>query len=311
MNPPVIVFYSDYDEAEPWRRLFARHHPDAEFKVWPEVGDASAVTHALVFNIPRGAWKRLPNVRAVFALGAGVDQILADPDFPRTIPLYRLIDAGMREQMTGYALYGVLHWHRRMGEYAAQSLKREWVRLDAVHPSERSVGVMGLGVFGSDIVQKLLTLGFKVCGWSRTRKVIDGCDCFAGKDELPAFLARAEILVNVLPLTDETRGILGKPLFARLPGRGALIHLGRGGHLIERDLIDALDAKRLDWAMIDVFPTEPLPVDSPLWAHPKILVTPHIAAIGSDRTEQQILASFQAFERGEEPPGRVDLSAGY
>jgi glyoxylate/hydroxypyruvate reductase len=311
MSEPVVVFYSDYDDPDPWRRLFARHQPQVGFRVWPDVGDASDITHALVFNIPRGAWKRLPNVRVVFALGAGVDQIIDDPDFPRTVPLYRLIDAGMREQMTGYALYGVLHWHRRMGEYAAQAMRREWLRLEAVHPTERSVGVMGLGVFGSDLAQKLVTLGFKVCGWSRTRKAMHGVDCFAGNDELAAFLARAEILVNVLPLTGETRGILNSELYAKLPGNGALIHLGRGGHLIERDLIAALEAKRLDWAMIDVFPTEPLPRESALWAHPKILVTPHIAATGSGRTEQQILEAFQTFERGEEPPGRVDLSAGY
>jgi glyoxylate/hydroxypyruvate reductase A len=312
MNAPVLLFSSELDDPEPWRDLFARHRPDVDFRVWPDVGNASAITHALIWNIPKGALKRMPNLRAVFALGAGVDQIICDPDSPRGVPLFRLVDAGLREQMTEYALYGVLHWHRRMGEYTAFSSKREWRRLDAVHPSQRRVAVMGLGVFGSDLVRKLSAMSFRVSGWSRTRKTIDGVDCYAGPQELPTFLSHAEILVNLLPLTDETRGILNADLFGQLPGNGALIHLGRGGHLVGQDLIAALESQRLDWAMLDVFPEEPLPSHSPLWSHPKILVTPHIAAQASnERTERQILESFQKFERGEEPLGRVDLSKGY
>jgi glyoxylate/hydroxypyruvate reductase len=312
MQPAVLLFSSDLDDPEHWRRIFARHRPDIGFRVWPQPGDRSAITHALVWKIPGGALAQMPNLRAVFALGAGVDQILSDPDFPRHVPLFRLVDAGLREQMTEYALYGVLHWHRRMREYAALSAAGKWQRLEAVHPSQRTIAVMGLGVFGADLARKLCAMGFQVSGWSRTRKVIEGVECYAGNPDLPAFLARAEVLVNLLPLTDATRGILSAQLFAQLPGNGALIHLGRGGHLVESDLIDALDTNRLDWAMLDVFPVEPLPSGSPLWAHPRVLVTPHIAAqtIG-DSAEEQILGNFLKFERGEQPAGRVDLSIGY
>lgn len=312
MAGPTLLFASNIDDPAPWRALFARERPDVTFRIYPDLGDPAAITHALVWRIPDGVLDALPNLKVVFALGAGIDQIIRDPAFPREIPLYRLVDAGLREQMTEYALYGVLNWHRGMDRYRAQQAKGEWHMLKAVHPSERTVGVMGLGVFGSDIALKLVSLGFKVVGWSRTPKALPGIESFAGAEGLDAFLARSEILVNILPLTDQTRGILGKRLFDRLPGGGALVHLGRGGHLVEADVVAALDAGRLDWAMLDVFPTEPLPPDSPLWTHPRALVTPHVAAQPvSAAAETAVLDNFDRFERGEEPIGRVDLAAGY
>ena len=182
----------------------------------------------------------------------------------------------------------------------------------AIHPSERTVGVMGLGVFGADIASKLAALGYNVCGWSRTRKALGGVETFAGPTELNRFLGKGQILVNVLPLTQQTRGILDAKLFDAMPGRGALIHLGRGGHLNEADLVAALASGKLDFAMLDVFPTEPLPAGSPLWSHPRVFVTPHVASQPvSDRAERLVIENFNRFERGEEPLGRVDLSAGY
>jgi glyoxylate/hydroxypyruvate reductase len=312
MRRPTLLFSSDIDDPRPWRALFARERPDVEFRIWPDVGDLSDITHALVWRISDGALKLLPNLEVVFALGAGIDQIIKDPEFPGHIPLFRLIDAGLREQMTEYALYGVLHWHRRMGEYAAQQARGEWRMHKAIHPCERTVGVMGLGVFGADIATKLATLGFNVCGWSRTKKALEGVETWAGPMEFDRFLSKSQILVNVLPLTDQTRGILNARLFDALPGKGALIHLGRGGHLNEGDLVAALDSGKLDWAMLDVFPTEPLPAESPLWPHPRVFVTPHVASQPvSDRAERLVIENFNRFERGEEPLGRVDLSAGY
>ncbi|MBC2775282.1 glyoxylate/hydroxypyruvate reductase A [Rhizobium sp. AQ_MP] len=312
MPKTTVLFASNIDDPAPWKALFARERPDVEFRIWPEMGDANDITHALVWRIPNGVLKSLPNLRAVFSLGAGIDQIVVDPDFPREKPLFRLVDAGLREQMTEYALYGVLHWHRRMRDYAAQQAAQQWKMHPAVHPSKRSVGVMGMGVFGSDIACKLASLGFEVSGWSRTPKSVDGVTSFAGEKGFSSFLARSEILVNVLPLTDETRGILSTRLFDQLPGGGALVHLGRGGHLVEADVIAALDTGKLDFAMMDVFPTEPLPAVSPLWTHPRAFVTPHIAAQPvDDAAEKLVIENFNRFERGEEPVGRVDLSVGY
>jgi len=312
MAGPTLLFASNIDDPAPWQALFARERPDVAFRVFPDLGDPADITHALVWRIPDGVLASLPNLKAVFSLGAGIDQIIRDPAFPREKPLFRLVDGGLREQMTEYALYGVLHWHRRMGRYGEQQARGEWRMLEAIHPSQRTVGVMGLGVFGSDIAAKLVALGFNVIGWSRTPKQIAGVESFVGEAGLDAFLARAEVLVNILPLTDETRGILSAKLFDRLPGGGALVHLGRGGHLVEADLVAALDAGRLDWAMLDVFPSEPLPAESPLWRHPRVFVTPHIAAQPvSTAAESAIIGSFNRFERGEEPVGRVDLSVGY
>jgi glyoxylate/hydroxypyruvate reductase A len=251
-------------------------------------------------------------LRAIFALGAGVDQILRDPDFPREIPLFRLVDAGLKEQMAEYAIYGVLHHNRKFQTYRAQAAAQKWVMQDAVHPSQRTVGVMGLGVFGSDVAKKLTMLGFRVMGWSRTAKPLDGIECFAGEGGFGKFLARAEIVINLLPLTAETTGILSRRLFDRLPQGAALIHLGRGGHLVEADLLEALDAGRISWAMLDVFPTEPLPVNHSFWTHPNVMVTPHVAAqpladIGIDH----VLANLDRFDRGEPVPGQVNPAVGY
>jgi glyoxylate/hydroxypyruvate reductase A len=312
MKRPTLLFSSDIDDPEPWRALFARERPDVEFRIWPDAGDLDDITYALVWRISDGALRQMPNLKAVFALGAGIDQIISERDFPKAIPLFRLIDAGLREQMTEYALYGTLHWHRRMGDYAAQQTRGEWTRHNAIHPSERTVGVMGLGVFGADIVSKLAMLGFNVAGWSRSKKEIEGVETYEGWPNFDRFLGKSEILINVLPLTDQTRGILSTALFDKLPGGGALVHLGRGGHLKEADLISALERGKLDWAMLDVFPTEPLPPSSPLWSHPKVVVTPHVASQPvSDRAERLVLENFNRFERGDEPLGRVDLRVGY
>lgn len=312
MTKEAILFGSPIDDPAPWRDKFKLTRPDLDFRVWPDAGRLEEIRYALIWKLDDGALRSLPSLRAIFALGAGVDQILRDPQFPREIPLFRLVDAGLKEQMAEYAIYGVLHHNRKMEAYRAQSAARQWVMLDAVHPSQRTVGVMGLGVFGSDVARKLAMLGFRVVGWSRIAKALDGVKCYAGADGFEEFLARSEIVINLLPLTSETRGILSRRLFDRLPHGAALIHLGRGGHLVEPDLLQALDAGRIAWAMLDVFPTEPLPENHPFWGHPAVLVTPHVAAQPlADLGIDQVVANLERFERGELVLGRVDPAVGY
>jgi len=312
MGRPAILFSSHLDDPALWKTAIARAIPELDFRIWPDAGNLDEIEYALVWTIPDGILTRLRNLHAIFSLGAGVDQILRDPLFPKQIPLFRLVDAGLREQMTQYAVYGVLHWHRRMGTYREQQARHEWKMLPAVHPSECTVGVMGLGVFGSDIAAKLALLGFRVLGWSRTKKEITGVECHAGNARLAQFLSQSEIFINVLPLTDETRGVLNASLFSQLPRGSALVHLGRGGHLNTADLLSALESGSLGWAMLDVFPKEPLDARSPLWDHPRVFVTPHIAAqaVGSS-AEDHIVAKIQDFRRGVQPAGRVDPSIGY
>jgi glyoxylate/hydroxypyruvate reductase len=308
---PAVLFSSDIDDPALWRRMVEAEFPHLEFREWPDVGDPGEVRYALVFRIRNGVLKTLPDLRAVVALGAGVDQILADPEFPSEVPLIRLLGAGLVEQMSEYGIYAVLHFHRRMGEYLEQQARREWRMLEAVPPAHRSVGVMGLGQLGGDLARKLALIGFDVRGWSRARRTIDGVACFdlAERNE---FLARTEILVNLLPLTAETRGILDRELFATLPRGAYVINMGRGTHLVEQDLVAAVEAGQVAGAMLDVFRQEPLPDAHPFWDDPRIIVTPHVAAQPvAEVALSRVAETLRALERGEIPAGKVDPAKGY
>ena len=308
----AILFSSTIDDPAPWKKVFSEQRPDLDFRVWPQAGDIADIEYALIWSMEAGALASLPNLKAIFSMGAGVDQILRDKQFPKRVPLFRLVDAGLKEQMSEYVIYGVLRWHRQMARYEEQQRAGEWRMLDAVHPSQRTVGVMGLGVFGSDAAAKLATLGFRVIGWSRTLKDLPNIRCYSGSQAFDAFLAESDILVNLLPLTNETRGLLNSKTFQGLPHGAALIHLGRGGHLRDADLLDNIACGQISWAMIDVFPTEPLPSDHPLWSNPAVFITPHIAAQPvSDMALNFVIANLARFERGEEPLGRVDPDIGY
>jgi glyoxylate/hydroxypyruvate reductase A len=308
----AILFASDIDDPEPWRKVMAQAFPALEFRVFPALGRIEEIRYALIWKIKGGVLATLPNLRAVFALGAGVDQILVDPLFPRHVPLARLVEAGLADQMSEYAMLATLYFHRNLAGYMAQQQRREWRMLPGRHPAERTVGVMGLGVLGGDAARKLAMMGFTTLGWSRTRKSLPGIECFAGAAEQAAFLARSEILINLLPLTAETRGILARPLFDALPDGAFIAHMGRGGQLVEADLLAALDRGKLGGAMLDVFPQEPLPQESPLWAHPRVIVTPHastqpIAALA----ERQVVENMRRLAAGETLIGLVDPLVGY
>ncbi len=308
----ALLFASDFDDPEPFREVFARDFPRLDFRVWPAAGRVEEIEYALVWKIEDGALRRLPNLKAILALGAGVDQILKDPGFPRAVPLYRLLDAGLAAQMSEYAIYGVLDFHRRMGEYRALQARREWRRLEAVHPAERRVGVMGLGVLGADLARKLAVLGFRTLGWSRTPKSLPGIACHHGEAGLKEFLGACEIVVVLLPLTPQTEGIIDARLLAMLPRGAALINIARGRHVVEKDLLAALDSGQLSHAMLDVFRQEPLPADHPFWRHERIFVTPHVAAQPiAELAMRQILESLRRLEAGQEPEGRVDPAVGY
>ncbi len=307
-----ILFYSETDAPEPWRKALARGLPEMEFRVWPDVGMLEEVSYALVWKPPYGLLKTLPGLKAILSLGAGVDHLLLDPDLPPRVPIVRMVDAGLATQMSEYALYGVLHFHRSMDRYSDQQRQRNWRQLPAVPAPQRAVGVMGLGVLGGDFVRKLAVLDFKVLGWSRTPRSLPGVTTFHGSQGLHPFLEQTEILVNFLPLTPETTGILGASTFARLPRGACIINIARGDHLNEQDLLAALDQGQLGGAMLDVFRREPLPPDSAFWHHPKIVITPHIAAQAfAELMVSQVIENIRRIERGEPPLGLVDPARGY
>ena len=312
MGNKAILFGSDFDDPAPFRAVLARDFPKYELRVWPDAGRIEDIEYALIWTIEAGALHTLPNLKAVLALGAGVDQILRDGTFPSRVPLYRLLDAGLSAQMSEYAIFNVLNVHRRMDDYRAQQVRREWRRLDAVHPSERTVGVMGLGVLGADLVHKLGVLGFRTVGWSRTAKSLPGVQCFYGEEGLRAFLPKCEIVVLLLPLTPQTQGIINRATLARLPRGAAIINIARGRHVVDVDLLAALDSGHISHAMLDVFHDEPLPPDHPFWRHQRVFLTPHIAAQPiAELAMRQILENLRRLESGEPAMGRVDLAAGY
>jgi glyoxylate/hydroxypyruvate reductase A len=308
----TILYYSESDPAEPWREAFARELPGIEFRVWPDPGPLENVRYALVWKPPRGFLAQFPNLKAILALGAGVDPIPADPDLPKGVPLLRLVDVGFPAQMAEYAMHAVLRFQRRMGELESLQRQARWNQLDPFFTRDIPVGVMGLGVIGSVVAQRLAAAGYAVAGWSRTAKQIKDVETFAGRENFKEFVGRSRVLVNVLPLTPHTENILDAAAFAAMPRGGYVVNMGRGAHLVDRDLIAALDSGHLEGAMLDVFREEPLPSSHPFWRHPRIVVTPHVAAptIASE-VQAQVIDNIRRLERGESPLGLVNRDRGY
>lgn len=271
------------------------------------------ITYFSGFRPAPGFLKTLPNLKAVFSLGAGVDAFLVDPEFPRHLPLTRFVNPTLAHEMAQYVTMHVLLAHRGQREFDAAQARSEWKqRMLARASRDTRIGILGLGDIGGSIATSLLPFDFPVSGWSRTRKDIPGVKSYAGESEINAFLAASDYLVCVLPLTDATRSIMNAKLFAKLPKGAVVINVARGGHLIEDDLIAALDNGRLAGAVLDVFQVEPLPVESPIWKHPKITATPHIAGITDPQAARDYVADCVArAESGRPLPNPIDMGKGY
>jgi glyoxylate/hydroxypyruvate reductase len=301
-----------------WKSRLVTACPGRPVMLLPDdAADPARVRYAAVWKPERGALARLPNLEIVFNLGAGVDALLADPAFPRHTTLVRVADQDLTNRMSEYAVFHCLRYHRRHRMLEAAQARGEWLAPDQWAANAVRVGVMGLGVIGSDAATKLKIMGFDVAGWSRTPKSLDGIACFHGPAGLDAFLARTDILVVILPLTPDTRHILNRALFSRLARDGVLggpilINAGRGGLQNEADVLACLDDGTLQGATLDVFETEPLPADSPFWRHPKVDVTPHNAAdTDPDEISRYVARQIAAFEAGRGLANVVDLSTGY
>ena len=307
-----VAFVAPEEDPQRWLPGLRAALPAARFHVWPEVPDPAAIEVALVAKPPAGALGAFPKLRLIQSLWMGVDGLLADPTLPRDVPLARLVDPGMVAAMGETVLARVLDWHRHLYRYRAQQAARVWQPLPQRLAAERSVGLLGLGELGRHVAQRLLQLDFRLCGWSRRPKRIDGVECFAGADGLDALLAKSGALVCLLPLTPETRGILDARTLALLPRGSCVINVARGAHLVEADLVAALDAGQLAHAYLDVFETEPLPATHPFWSHPGISLTPHIAALTDPRTAlPAVIRNLERLARGEPFEAPVDPDAGY
>jgi len=308
----ALVFYSLVLDPEPWQAAFAELMPDLDVRVWPEIGDPAEVEVMLAWRPPRGALADMPNLRFLQAFGAGVDQLLADPTIPADLPIARIVDENQTAGMRDYVLAMVLKYHRRLDVYARQQSAAVWNRLPHVDPGERRVAIMGLGELGIAAARTLAMLGFDVAGWSRTPKLIDGVKTYAGAEGWETFLAHADILVCLLPLTPETEGILNAKTFAALPVGAAVINAGRGGHIVLPDLVAALDSGHLCGATLDVFEHEPLKPDDPIWRYPKLDITPHIATISTARTSAaRVVENIRRVRAGQSPLNLINRARGY
>jgi glyoxylate/hydroxypyruvate reductase len=316
MSGGAVLVAVDGAQAAHWAALFRTHGEGRTIRVWPDVGDPADIAIACCWRTPHGLLATLPNLELIVNLGAGTDHLLADPALPE-VPIVRAAHADLSMRVTEYVVLHTLRYHRRQPLYEAQQRQRLWKDHPQPAASEVAVGVMGLGVIGTEAARVLARIGFKVAGWSTSAKDIDGVETFRGAAGLDPFLTRTEILVCLLPLTKATRGILNRSLFARLKRDGAaggafLINAGRGRLQIDGDILAALDDGTLAGATLDVFPHEPLPPESPLWAHPKVTITPHNA--GDIRPEilvAEVMAQIGRLDRGEPLLNVVDRTRGY
>lgn len=311
-----VLFYTPQSDADVWLRDLSRALPNADLRVW-QPGDDAPADVAIVWKPPRDMLAGRSDLRAIFNLGAGVDAILKlERDHPGTLPrnaqLVRLEDTGMAQQMSEYVTHAVLRYMRRFDEYDQLKAERRWHVLEPHARETFTVGVLGLGVLGSHVATSLASLGFPVRGFSRSAREIEGVDTFAGEDQLDAFLDGLKVLVNLLPHTPDTNGVLNARNLSKLARGAYLVNIARGAHLVEQDLLDVLEQGQIAAATLDVFVEEPLPAEHPFWEHPRIAITPHISALTlREESVAQIAQKIGALMRGEPIGGIVDVARGY
>ena len=259
-----------------WRETFAQQIPDLEIRIWPEAGDVADIEYLAFMRPDFGVLPDFPNLKAMFSRSAGVDGFVDHPRLPK-VPLGKVEPSGGDPMMTEYVIMHVLRFHREMPLYAERQKRHEWARVPIVRPEERRIGFLGYGMMATAPALVLKSLGFPVTAWTRTPKPDAEIPVFHGPDQFAAFLAQTDIAVCLLPLTKETEGILGARTFAMLPKGAMVVNVGRGKHVVEKDLIEALDSGQLSYAALDALHPEPLPPDNPLWDHPRVTILPHVA----------------------------------
>ncbi len=300
-----------------WTAAMRKAAPDLDVRVWPDhLGIMADIKYAAAWLPPANVLKSFPNLKLICSLGAGVDAILGDPTLPQHIPIVRVNDPDLTTRMSEYIVMHVLMHHRQQRRVDSNQSQKKWDGFPTHAASALTVGIMGMGVMGTDAAVKLAMLGFKVIGWSRTKKSIASVVCYAA-DERDEFLGQTDILVSLLPATAETDGIINRSLVQKLSRRGPfnapiLINAGRGRQQVEDDILHCLDSGELYGATLDVFQKEPLPITSSLWTHPKVTVTPHMAADSDPETIcNYVYQQIQKFERGQKLDNLVDRSRGY
>jgi glyoxylate/hydroxypyruvate reductase A len=307
-----ILLYRGDGVIEPWVHDFAAELPRAETVVWQEGESVAPCDYAVLWAPPPALLDQLAHVKAIFLMGAGADAILKFGDVLPPVPIVRLGDAGMAEQMADYVAHAVLRYFRRFDEYEQQARQGIWRPLAPRAKSAFSVGVLGVGKLGTPVLRTLRQLGFPVRGWSRTPKDLPGVECFAGMETLDDFLAGTRVLVCLLPLTLDTTNLLDRARLSKLPEGAYLINVARGAQVAEPDLLALIRTGHIAGATLDVFRNEPLPAPHPFWSEPRITLTPHISALTiREEAVRQIAAKIKLLESGEQVADVVDRTLGY
>ena len=306
----AFLFNSDAARAAVFRQAFARELPELEFYHCSEAIEPDEIRYLLTWNVPDDV-TRFRNLEVLFSIGAGVDQFKPEI-IPDHVKLVRMVEDGIIRMMQEYVVLGVLTLHREMLAYREQQRRGVWQALATSQATDRRVGFLGLGMLAQAAIDRLKPFRFPLAAWSRSKKVVEGVTCFHGEDQLGNFLQGADILVCLLPLTEQTRGILNARLFSLLPVGARLLHVGRGPQLDQGALIEALDSGHLAAAILDVTDPEPLPESHPLWSHPKVIITPHIASVTQPHTAaQSVIENIRLHRAGRNPIGLVDRTLGY
>jgi glyoxylate/hydroxypyruvate reductase A len=305
-----ILLHPPRTGAGEWRAALAAALPEAMIGVWPD--GPREPDYALVWKPPAELFTRVRPAKAIFNLGAGVEALLATPLLPSDVPVIRLEDAGMAEQMAEYVTLAVLRAYREADAYAAQQRAGRWEPRPRIAKSAFGVGILGFGLLGQAVASALAPFGFPLRGWSRGRKLLPGVESFAGHAELPPFLAASRVLVCLLPSTPDTRGLLDRAALDALPRGAHLVNIARGDIVVDDDLLAALDRGHVAGATLDVFRDEPLPSGHPFWHHSRITLTPHVSAVTLvEDSVAQVAGKIRRLERGEPVTGIVDRARGY
>lgn len=306
----ALLYKADSERGQQWQALFAEHAPDIEVRLWPDVGNPADIRYLMAWQPPENL-RVFPNLEVVFATSAGVDQFDLR-QLPEQVPVVRMQDPGIVQGIVEYACMAVLSLHRQLPLYLQQQRQGQWQEQPWVPARQRRVGVMGLGMLGKAVLQHLRPFGFNLRGWSRSRQPLDGVECFAGAEQLPDFLSQCDTLLCLLPLTEHTRGLLNARTLGLLPRGASLINLGRGAHLVEQDLLQALDSGQLSHAIVDVVQEEPAPEQHPFWQHPNIWLTPHIGAVTLPESAfAPLLDNLRRHQRGQAMSGVIEKHQGY
>lgn len=308
----AAVYLPLTDKTQWWVDMLSEMLPGWTVVPMAEVEDPAAVKYAIVWRPQTGDIARFPNLKAIVSIGAGIDHVLADTELPGDVPIIRTVGDDLTQRMREYVALHVLRHHRDMPTQLASQTRKAWEAIVVPVAPNRVVGVMGLGNLGAASAKTLADLGFATRGWSKSPKSIDGVETFTGPEQMDAFLDGCEILVNLLPLTDQTRGILNADLLGKLAKGACLINCARGPHLVDADLLAALDSGQIKQATLDVFHQEPLPAENAFWDHPAITVTPHVASqIDAVTGGRIIAANLKTYEETGTCADLADAGRGY